>query len=55
MANYAKHKAIVSSAYEKFEKAKAEGDLLFFPSEVSTHQDSGVEVRSSHPSQSSEM
>lgn len=53
MANYAKHKAIVSSAYEKFEKAKAEGDLLFFPSEVSTHQDSGVEVRPSphHPSQ----
>ncbi|EIM83050.1 uncharacterized protein STEHIDRAFT_102585 [Stereum hirsutum FP-91666 SS1] len=45
MANYAKHKAIVSSAYEKFEKAKAEGDLLFFPSEVSTHQDSGVEFQ----------
>lgn len=44
MSNYSKHKEIVTAVYDKFEKAKASGDLLFFPSEVSTHRDSGVEA-----------
>ena len=37
--------AIVSAIRPAFEKGKASGDLLFFPSEVHTHKDLGIDVR----------
>jgi len=36
--------AIVSAIRPAFEKGKASGDLLFFPSEVHTHRDLGIDV-----------
>jgi len=35
---------IVSAIRPAFEKGKASGDLLFFPSEVHTHKDLGIDV-----------
>lgn len=42
--------AIVSAIRPAFEKGKASGDLLFFPSEVHTYKDLGIDVRKSNHS-----
>ena len=36
--------AIISALRPAFEKGKESGDLLFFPSQVHTHQDLGIDV-----------
>lgn len=36
---------IIKSLDERFEAAKAAGDVLFFPSTVHRHNEGGVEVR----------
>lgn len=36
--------AIISLIRPAFEKGRASGDLLFFPSEVHTHRDLGIDV-----------
>jgi len=38
--------AIISAIRPAFEKGKASGDLLFFPSQVHVHKDLGVDVGS---------
>jgi ATP adenylyltransferase len=43
--SFATPPAIVSAIRPAFEKGKASGDLLFFPSEVHTHKDLGIDVR----------
>jgi ATP adenylyltransferase len=35
---------ILTKLGPSFEKAKAEGDLLFFPSTIAKHRESGIEV-----------
>ena len=42
--SFATAPAIVSAIRPAFEKGKASGDLLFFPSEVHTHSDLGIDV-----------
>ena len=43
--SFATPPAIVSAIRPAFEKGKASGDLLFFPSEVHTYKDLGIDVR----------
>ena len=38
------HAEIVAKLPEAFERARASGDLLFFPSTVHTHSEAGVDV-----------
>ena len=42
--------AIISAIRPAFEKGKASGDLLFFPSQIHTHKDLSIDVRSIQPS-----
>lgn len=42
--------AIISALRPAFEKGKESGDLLFFPSQVHTHQDLGIDVGHLAPS-----
>jgi len=39
------HSDIISAVPARFESALKSGDLLYFPSTIAKHEDSGVEVR----------